>query len=124
MIRRIAIAAIAAVPALSLAAPAFGVAWHQCAASPCTGTPAANYLDERGGNGKPDLIRGIGGRDHLDASEWTRDRDRLYGNRGADTLSMQDGDGRDYVSGGPGHDVCKGDTYRELGPGCEIRRVP
>jgi hypothetical protein len=63
------------------------------------------------------------GRDVLRADTHTRDTDRLYGNRGKDTLTVDDGDMRDTVSGGPGFDVCIADTTAEIGGGCERVRA-
>jgi hypothetical protein len=37
------------------------------------------------------------------------DRDKAYGNRGPDYINTTDGDDRDYVDGGRGHDECWGD---------------
>jgi hypothetical protein len=96
---------------------------HQCAGRPCTGTNSANTLYERPGNGTPDAIYGRGGRDILRADPYTRDRDRLYGNRGKDRLNAHDGDTRDSVSGGPGFDVCIVDSRGEIGGSCEAVRV-
>jgi hypothetical protein len=119
-VRKIAMLVGVAALIIVLAAPmAFGVMRHQCSGRPCTGTNSANYLDERHGNGTPDLIRGNRGRDHLDAGYWTRDRDRLYGNRGRDSLNVLDGDTRVTVSGGPGRDTCVVDPRAELGGGCQ-----
>jgi hypothetical protein len=84
---------------------------HQCSGRPCTGTGSANTLYERAG------------RDVLRADTHTRDRDRLYGNRGKDRLNVDDGDMRDTVSGGPGFDVCIADTTVEIGVGCERVRA-
>jgi len=105
------------------ASAAYGVMRHQCAASPCTGTNSANYLDERPGNGTPDAIYGRGGRDDLDASYWTRDRDHLYGNNGKGTLNTNDGDTLDTVTRGPGYDTCIVTTRAEIGGSCVRVRV-
>lgn len=95
-------------------------AGHQCTGRPCTGTNTKNVLIERTGNGVPDVIYGRGGRDVLRAGHYTRDTDRLYGNRGRDRLIVMDGDMRDKASGGPGHDTCYVDDSREVGRSCEV----
>jgi Ca2+-binding RTX toxin-like protein len=62
-----------------------------------------------------DTIYGRGGNDTLRADRFTRDNDRLYGNRGRDTLDTEDGDARDLAAGGRGNDTCyvdDGDRYR------------
>jgi RTX calcium-binding nonapeptide repeat (4 copies) len=96
---------------------------HQCSGRPCIGTRHADTLYERPGNRVPDTIYGRGGGDVLKAQEHTRDRDRLYGNRGRDRLNVRDGDNKDTVRGGPGHDVCIADYDTEIGRGCEVWRV-
>jgi hypothetical protein len=68
---------------------------HQCAGRPCIGTNTKNVLIERRGNGVSDGIYGRGGRDVLRAGRYTRDTDRLHGNRGRDRLIVLDGDMRD-----------------------------
>jgi len=55
----------------------------------------------------------------LRSDYYTRDRDRLFGNRGRDRLNVRDGDSRDTVSGGPGFDVCLADPGDRIGAGCE-----
>ena len=118
----ILMAAVAMLVALS-APSALSVMRHQCTGMPCTGNSKANHLDERGGNGTPDYIKGNRGRDSLDAGRWTRDRDRLYGNRGNDTLIVLDGDTRDRAVGGTGrHDTCVVDARSEATGGCNSIR--
>ena len=95
-------------------------AGHQCTGRPCIGTSTKNVLVERRGNGVSDGIYGRGGRDVLRAGRYTRDTDRLHGNRGRDRLIVLDGDTRDKVSGGPGRDTCYIDDDREIGRSCEV----
>jgi Ca2+-binding RTX toxin-like protein len=68
-------------------------------------TNAKNVLLELSGNGVSEVIYGRGGRDVLRAGRYSRDTDRLYGNRGQDRLLVLDGDARDKASGGPGRDT-------------------
>jgi Ca2+-binding RTX toxin-like protein len=98
-------------------------AGHQCSGRPCIGTNTKNVLYERPGSGTSDAIYGRGGGDVLRANEHTRDRDRLYGNRGRDSSNVNDGDTRDTVSGGPGFDVCCVDSRSVVGTSCEGARV-
>jgi hypothetical protein len=93
---------------------------RQCDGRPCIGTRHADTLTERRGNGVSDAIFGRGGRDVLRAGRYSRDTDRLHGNRGRDRVSVLDGDMRDKASGGPGHDTCVIDDSREIGRGCEV----
>jgi hypothetical protein len=93
---------------------------RQCDVRPCIGTRHADTLTERRGNGVSDAIFGRGGRDVLRAGRYSRDTDRLHGNRGRDRVSVLDGDMRDKASGGPGRDVCVIDDSREIGRGCEV----
>jgi Ca2+-binding RTX toxin-like protein len=72
---------------------------------PCKGTNIKMVLYELTGNGVLDAIYGRGGRDVLRAGRYSRDTDRLYGNRGRDRLKVSDGDARDEASGGPGRDT-------------------
>jgi hypothetical protein len=102
-----------------LASVALAVTRH-CDRRPCIGTRHADTLIERRGNGVSDAIFGRGGRDALRAGRYTRDTDRLHGNRGRDRVSVLDGDMRDKASGGPGRDVCVIDDSREIGRGCEV----
>jgi Ca2+-binding RTX toxin-like protein len=83
-------------------------------------TNAKNVLLELSGNGVSEVIYGRGGRDVLRAGRYSRDTDRLYGNRGQDRLLVLDGDARDKASGGPGRDTCFVDSSRKIGPGCEV----
>jgi hypothetical protein len=93
---------------------------NQCTGRPCIGTRHADTLIERRGSGVSDGIYGRGGRDILRAGRYTRDTDRLHGDRGRDRLNVLDGDTRDKASGGPGHDTCVIDDSREIGRGCEV----
>jgi Ca2+-binding RTX toxin-like protein len=72
---------------------------------PCNGTNGDDLMHERQGTVK-DVIYGKGGEDVLDANNFNRDRDRLYGGDRGDKLLANDGDGRDVVKGGAGRDVC------------------
>jgi Ca2+-binding RTX toxin-like protein len=86
----------------------------QCTNNPCWGTNYRDTLYERGGRGVPDNIIGRRYGDLINANAFTADRDVLEGQRGDDRLKAQDGDGRDFLYGGPGFDICyldEGDPY-------------
>jgi hypothetical protein len=110
------VATVALLTAL-VAGGAFGRMGHQC-----TGQPPRQHtlraLRQR--CSRHHLRPGRG--DQLHAEPSTRDRDRLYGNKGKDWLNVQDSDTRDTVSGGPGYDVCIVDSRAEVGGGCERLR--
>jgi len=79
-----------------------------------TGGPGNDRIEGGPGN---DSMNGIfdddtllgGTGDDLLRDDSTQDRDRLFGNRGRDTLDARDGDGDDFVDGGRGFDDCFGD---------------
>jgi hypothetical protein len=83
-----------------------------CSSVPCLGTPSADVLKERVGDGKRDVIYGGRGKDRIWA---VRDgADTLYGGRGNDRLNVEDRDFKDRAVGGPGkRDVCFIDEGRE-----------
>ena len=80
-----------------------------CKDIPCYGTDNEDILHERDGTVK-DAIYGFKAHDILDANNFSRDRDRLYGGDKGDKLLANDRDGRDVLRGGRGHDRCFGDT--------------
>jgi hypothetical protein len=80
-----------------------------CNDIPCNGTDNEDILHERDGTVK-DAIYGFKAHDILDANNFSRDRDRLYGGDNGDKLLANDRDGRDVLRGGRGHDRCFGDT--------------
>jgi hypothetical protein len=79
-----------------------------CKGIPCNGTDNRDILHERNGRLK-DAIFGYRGRDLLDANNFFRERDRLYGGAQGDKLLANDHDSRDVLSGGRGRDRCYGD---------------
>jgi hypothetical protein len=88
------------------------------------GTSAGETLFESERN---DKILGRQGGDDIYANlfgpngeldETSADRDVAEGNRGADYISVRDGDGLDTATGGEGRDVCWGDPNDELD--CEV----
>ena len=85
-----------------------------CQAVPCEGTNNPDQIGERNGRSQ-DIIRANGGDDFVDADRASRDADRVQGNNGDDVLDVGDGDFRDHVSGGPGHDTCIVDVNIEFG---------
>jgi hypothetical protein len=66
-----------------------------------------------------DEIFGRGGNDTIDASIFSTDVDELRGNRGDDVINASDGDGSDFVNGGPGTDECSADDGDEV-TNCEL----
>jgi RTX calcium-binding nonapeptide repeat (4 copies) len=80
----------------------------QCTDIPCNGTDNEDVLHERNGTVK-DAIYGMGAHDVLDANNFSRDRDRLFGGDQGDKLLANDRDGRDVLRGGMGRDRCFGD---------------
>ena len=72
---------------------------------PCNGTNGDDLIHERQGTVK-DVIYGKDGHDILDANNFNKDRDRLYGGDQGDKILANDGDGRDVAKGGAGRDVC------------------
>jgi hypothetical protein len=87
---------------------------------PCEGTDNDDVLYERLGANE-DNIKGLDGRDVIDANTFNPDRDVLRGARGRDTLLTNDTDRFDVAAGGRDRDVCyvsKGDAARN----CEVVR--
>ena len=80
-----------------------------CDEVPCPGNPQKDTIRERAGDGKRDIIRAEGADDRIKADRYRTDADKLYGQGGNDRLSALDGDGRDYLNGGPGFDAYVGD---------------
>jgi Ca2+-binding RTX toxin-like protein len=87
---------------------------------PCEGTDNDDVLYERLGANQ-DNIKGLDGRDVIDANTFNPDRDVLRGGNGRDTLLTNDTDRFDVANGGRRRDVCyvsKGDATRS----CEVIR--
>jgi Ca2+-binding RTX toxin-like protein len=80
-------------------------------AASIVGTDQADKLLESDLN---DTIAGRAGDDNIDASTSTGDTDKVNGNRGADTITVVDGDTFDTAQGGKGDDDCIGDAGDEL----------
>jgi Ca2+-binding RTX toxin-like protein len=74
-------------------------------ALPCNGTNGDDLVHERQGTVK-NVMYGNDGHDVLDANNFSKDRDRLYGGATNDKILAKDGDGRDVAKGGAGHDIC------------------
>ena len=121
-------AAIMALLALFFTLVAAGVAFavtKTCSSVPCRGTPSADILKERVGNGKHDVIIAGRGSDRLRANRYGADTDNLDGGRGNDRLNVLDGDSRDRAVGGPGNDdFCFVDDVPEISPSCEVFAIP
>jgi Ca2+-binding RTX toxin-like protein len=105
--------------AVLVAVPVAYAANFRCDEVPCLGTSQKDKIDERAGDGKRDVIRAKGADDRIKADRFGRDADRLYGQEGDDRLNALDGDGRDYLEGGPGGDACLGDRGDRFSQ-CEI----
>jgi Ca2+-binding RTX toxin-like protein len=58
-----------------------------------------------------DTIFGRQGNDHIDATKYEGDTDKVEGNRDSDTISVLDGDNQDSVDGGQDFDACFGDPH-------------
>src|SRR5215210_781100 len=71
-----------------------------CTDDPCYGTTSADTIFERAGDGASDTIYARQGADNVDATTFTNDVDRLFGQRGNDRLDARDGDTLDTVNGG------------------------
>ena len=87
---------------------------------PCEGTENDDVLYERLGANE-DRIKGLDGRDVIDANTFMPDRDVLMGGDDRDTLLTNDTDRFDVANGGRRRDVCyvsKGDAVRS----CEVVR--
>ncbi len=95
----------------------------RCDEVPCLGTSQKDTLHERAGDGKRDVIRAKGADDRIEADRYGRDADRLSGQEGNDRLNALDGDGDDYLNGGPGTDQCAGDRGDRLSPQCEQQAI-
>ena len=105
--------ALFAVPALALN--------FQCTRYNCYGTNRPDNILERAGNGVADHIQALRGADTIKANLYGNDIDKIYGNRGNDTLYANDGDSLDRVVGGPGFDHCYVDPG-DVTVGCEVVR--
>ena len=87
---------------------------------PCEGTDNDDVLYERIGDNQ-DNIKGLDGRDVIDANTFNPDRDVLKGGNGRDTLLTNDTDRFDVANGGRRRDVCyvsQADATRS----CEVIR--
>jgi|SRR5215212_1120735 len=84
-------------------------------AATITGTSKSEILLESDRN---DAIYGRAGADIIDAKIYVGDRDLVKGNRGSDTIYVDDGDNRDTAIGGKGFDRCFGDPGDKLE--CEV----
>jgi hypothetical protein len=100
-------------------ATSFALESFQCTDVPCYGTNAHERIRERQGNGKKDDIHARGGFDQIRADRWGNDTDVLRGQKRDDFLNSKDGDGRDVLICGQGHDVYKVDPGDTVTDGCE-----
>jgi hypothetical protein len=86
---------------------------------PCVATGHHQVLFERVGDGVRDKMIAKGGHDHLDARDYTDDRDVAKGSGGHDILLVNDGDAMDGAIGGAGYDTCVVDAAIEAADTCE-----
>ncbi len=91
----------------------------QCQGIPCIATGDHQVLFEQVGDGVRDKLIAQGGHDHLNAQNYTNDRDVAKGGGGHDLLLVNDGDARDGAIGGPGYDLCVVDAAIEASATCE-----
>jgi hypothetical protein len=78
-------------------------ATFQCHTFPCFGTPQADKITERQGNGVKDEIEAREGADIIDATEFKNDEDRLFGEAQNDRILANDGDNKDFINCGSGN---------------------
>jgi Ca2+-binding RTX toxin-like protein len=119
LFRIVLVLGLAMLLALAAAGAAMAVT-KTCSNIPCIGTDNNDVLYERIGDDQ-DRIRGLDGRDVIDANTFDPDRDVLLGGPGRDRLLTNDTDGNDVANGGRARDTCyvsKGDTTRS----CEVLR--
>src|SRR5918994_2325397 len=119
MFRKALVLGLAMLLALVAAGAAMAVT-KTCSNVPCIGTDNDDVLYERIGDDQ-DRIRGLDGRDVIDANTFGPDRDVLLGGASRDRLLTNDTDRFDVANGGRGRDTCfvsKGDTARS----CEVLR--
>jgi hypothetical protein len=91
----------------------------QCQGIPCVATGDHQVLFEQIGDGVRDRMIAQGGHDHLNAQNYTNDRDVAKGSGGHDLLLVNDGDAMDGAMGGPGYDICVVDAAIEAADTCE-----
>jgi len=91
----------------------------QCQDIPCVATGDHQVLLERVGDGVRDKMIAQGGHDHLNARNYTNDRDVAKGGDGHDLLMVNDGDAMDGAIGGSGLDTCVVDAAIEAADTCE-----
>jgi hypothetical protein len=92
----------------------------QCDEIPCVATGDHQVLYERVGDGVRDKMIAQAGHDHLNAQNYTNDRDVAKGGGGHDSLLVNDGDTMDGAIGGPGYDRCVVDAHIEASDTCEF----
>ena len=109
---------------LMLAAMAVMVSLFAAAAyaAQITGTERSETLRE---SDRSDWITARAGADTVLADfEGPDDTDRVRGNKGMDTIYVNDGDDLDHAMGGKGFDICYGDAFDDLDCEERILRLP
>ena len=125
--RRIVMVAALVALLVGVFAPAALARIFTCTDLPCYGTQKEDDINERPAAGTPDEIYGRVGSDTINAGISFLDVDLVFGGRGGDTLSTDDGpndfpelvDDLDEVRGGRGTDTCRVDEGDEY-VGCEV----
>ena len=108
---------------LMLAAMAVMVSLFAAAAyaAQIQGTERGETLRE---SDRSDWIIARAGADTVYADPDGDDTDRVRGNKGMDTIYVNDGDDLDHAIGGKGFDICYGDPFDELDCEEQILRLP
>jgi len=73
---------------------------------------------------RSDWIIARAGADTVYADPDGDDTDRVRGNKGMDTIYVNDGDDLDHAIGGKGFDICYGDPFDDLDCEEQILRLP
>jgi hypothetical protein len=119
LFRIVLVLGLAMLLALAAAGAAMAVT-KTCQFFPCKGTDNDDVLYERIGADQ-DRIRGLDGRDVIDANTFDPDRDVLLGGDGRDRLLTNDTDGFDVANGGRARDICYV-SKRDATRSCQVVR--
>jgi hypothetical protein len=121
MRRKVLVLGLAMLIALVAAGAAMAVTKTCGRDLPCEGTDNDDVLYERIGADQ-DRIRGLDGRDVIDANTFDPDRDVLLGGDGRDRLLTNDTDGFDVANGGRARDICYV-SKRDATRSCQVVRA-